>query len=153
MKDAYGGILNIVFIVAFFLIVEGVLGLIVGYTKAFKMKNIVISTIEEYEASGCFESGGDTACVSKIKERAGRIGYSPTKLNCSVSDSLENVDNLFCWQAIPVSGSKSFSGNRPTSYRVTTQVDITFPLIDKVLGFKFFQISGDTDVIEHQVER
>ena len=54
MRDAYGGIMNIVLLVTFFLIVEGVLGLIVGYTKAFKMKNIVISTVEEYEASGCF---------------------------------------------------------------------------------------------------
>ena len=52
MRDAYGGIMNIVLLVTFFLIVEGVLGLIVGYTKAFKMKNIVISTVEEYEASG-----------------------------------------------------------------------------------------------------
>ena len=56
MRDGFGGILNIVFIVIFLLIVEGVLGLVVNYTKAFKMKNNVISMIEQYEAAGCFEN-------------------------------------------------------------------------------------------------
>ena len=150
MRDAYGGIMNIVLLVTFFLIVEGVLGLIVGYTKAFKMKNIVISTVEEYEASGCFNDGEDTACISRIKERASRIGYRPTSLNCSEKENLDNIDNLLCYKPLKVK-TDNYSGNRPTSYRITTQVDITFPLIDKVLGFNFFQISGDTRVIEHQV--
>ncbi len=148
MKDAYGGILNIVFLVIFFLLVEGILGFIVGYTKAFKAKNLIISTIEEYEASGCFESK-DTACISKIKERAGKIGYRPTNLNCAKKAGVGNVEDLFCWEEVKVK-KDYFSGNKPSSYHITTQVDITFPLIDKVLGFSFFQISGDTKIIEHQ---
>lgn len=150
MKDAYGGILNIVFLVVFFLIVEGVLGLIVNYTKAFKMKNNVISTIEQYEGSGCFKNGGDTACVSKITERAKRIGYHPTSLNCP--NKYENINGLFCYRKTVIKNAKSkkLTGNKPSTYRIITQVDINFPLIDKVLGFNFFQVSGDTEIVEHQ---
>lgn len=148
MRDAYGGIMNIVFLVVFFVLVEGILGFIVGYTKAFKAKNLIISTIEEYEASGCFDSG-DTACISKIKERAELIGYRPTDLNCAKEGGVGNVEDLFCWKEVNVNKTH-YKGTKPSSYRITTQVDITFPLIDKVLKFSFFQISGDTRVIEHQ---
>ena len=46
MKDAFGGILNLVLIVVFLLLIEGILGLVVNYSKAFRMKNTVISAIE-----------------------------------------------------------------------------------------------------------
>ena len=49
MKEAYGGIFNIVFIVIFLVIAIGVLGLTFSYTKAFKMKNAVVGAMEEYE--------------------------------------------------------------------------------------------------------
>ena len=47
--------MNIVLIAFFLIIVEGILGLAVNYSKAFKMKNLVISTFEKYEAAGCVE--------------------------------------------------------------------------------------------------
>ena len=49
MKDAFGGILNLVFIVVFLLLVIGVLGLVVSYTKAFKMKNEIKPVIKEVD--------------------------------------------------------------------------------------------------------
>ena len=56
MRDAFGGIVNIVLVAIFLVIVSGILGLVVNYTKAFRMKNTVISAIEQYEgADGCFE--------------------------------------------------------------------------------------------------
>ena len=45
MKVAFGGILNLALVVVFLMIVSGVLGLTVSYTKAFNFKNYVISTI------------------------------------------------------------------------------------------------------------
>ena len=46
MKDAFGGILNLAFLAVFLLLVMGILGLIVNYTKAFRMKNFTIDYIE-----------------------------------------------------------------------------------------------------------
>ena len=56
MKDAFGGILNLVLIVVFLLLIEGILGLVVNYSKAFRMKNTVISAIERFRGYGCFSS-------------------------------------------------------------------------------------------------
>lgn len=140
MKDAYGGIVNLVFIIIFLVIVIGVLGLTVSYTKAFKMKDRVISVIEEYEGSGCEIDG--SACMNKIEKEAKAIAYSPPSLNCHGM----NVGNdLFCYSV------QKFDGNKKAIFTVVTQVDISFPIIDKIMGFRFFQVSGDTKTIELQV--
>ena len=64
MKEAYGGIFNLVFLVVFLVIVISLLGLTVSYTKAFKMKDRIIAVIEEYEGSGC--ENNDSACMKKF---------------------------------------------------------------------------------------
>ena len=79
MQEAFGGIINMFFISLFLLIVISILGLVVSYTKAFKMKNVIISHIENYEASGCFTKG--TACMTKIEDSARALGYG-AKINC-----------------------------------------------------------------------
>ena len=121
MRDGFGGILNIVFIVIFLLIVEGVLGLVVNYTKAFKMKNNVISMIEQYEAAGC-------------------------SLNCP--SGYDSVYDLFCYRGEIVKNTGNYTSSKPTIYNVVTQVDLTLPLISNILGFSIFQVSGDTEVVE-----
>lgn len=149
MKDAFGGILNIVLIAIFLIIVESILGLVVSYTKAFRMKNAIISTIEQYEASGCLGgSTTNTACLNKIHDRANGLGYSPTSLQCP--NGYESIEGIFCIDDIPVdeAAKKNFSSINPKVYRVITQVDVNFPLIDKIFGFNIFQVSGDTKIIE-----
>ena len=49
MRDAFGGIVNISMIVVFLVIVSGYLAFNVSYTKAFRVKNKIITTIEQYE--------------------------------------------------------------------------------------------------------
>lgn len=144
MRDAFGGILNIVLIALFLVIVEGVLGFTVNYTKAFKMKNIVISSIEEYEASGCFNTSGDTSCRNKIIEGAKNVGYSPSNLSCP--NLYTSIDNLFCYKANP----EGTSADGKTVYRVVTQVDINIPIIKNIMGLSFFQVTGDTRGIRLQ---
>lgn len=150
MKDAFGGILNIVLIALFLIIVEGILGFVVNYTKAFKMKNSVISAIEQYEAVGCVNTDkASTACRDKIVESAKSIGYSPSNLNCP--NGYQKIDSLFCVSAGEISKNKGkdwYSSSKPTTYRVVTQVDINIPIINKIMGLSFFQVSGDTRVIE-----
>ena len=122
MQDAYGGILNLVIIVMFLLIVMGTLGLVVSYTKAFKMKNIVISNFERYEDANC-------------------IAYAPGKsINCH--DLTKSDTGLFCY------GMEPSANGDGVVYTVITQVDITFPIIDKIAGFRIFQVSGKTRVIK-----
>ena len=138
MKDAFGGILNLVLISVFLLIVIGVLGLVTTYTKAFKMKNIVITSIEQYEGTCCDTNKGgkcasSSACVSKIRQEAQALGYSPVSLNCP-SDYSNN--ELYCIKEVNKGGSHYFS--------VIVQADVHFPIVSNILGFRMFQVSGDT---------
>lgn len=146
MKEAFGGIINIVFISIFLVIVIGVLGLVVSYTKAFRMKNAIISVIEEYEGSGCYPeiSGGtkDSACRRKIKEQAESLKYNPVALNCSGTD-LYKADDVYCYSMEKKSGDTAV-------FRVITQVDIGFPIVEDIMGMRFFQVTGDTKIIKLQ---
>lgn len=151
MQEAFGGILNLVLIAIFLVIVEGVLALGVSYTKAFKMKNIVISTIEEYETSGCFSSNLSTPCNQRIKERAEAIGYISPNLHCP-DEGINGKQwaaygpegRQFC--AIEIKSNKSAKNFR--TYRVLTQVDVDLIIIRDIFSFSFFQIKGDTRIIQ-----
>lgn len=153
MKDAFGGVMNIMLITAFLVIVSGILGFIVCYSKAFRMKNIVISNIERYEGSAsCFNLSSNSACSNRIMQFAKSIGYSPGNLNCNVTteDGLqytkveyEDGVGVFCY----VKKNGTNQDKNHTIYSVITQVDIDIPIIDKIMGMHFFQIKGDTRVI------
>lgn len=152
MKEAFGGIVNLVFIVVFLLVMMGLLGLVVSYSKAFKMKNIIISTIEEYDGYGCGTSSGITkensACLSKIKNEASNLGYNPVVNRCS-SSGYYDAFGLYCFN---VSNPKDSSGNTdPTKevYHIELNVDVNFPLMSDILGMSVFKINGDTRIISH----
>lgn len=136
MKDAFGGVLSLVLITIFLVIVSGVLGLVVNYSKAFRMKNFIITTIEQYDgASGCFGKGtGETACEDKIRKHASDLGYypDPSALNCP--DGYEKAFDLYCYYENP----------NKYNYTVITQVDINIPIINKIAGIEIFQVHGDT---------
>ena len=141
MKDAFGGIVNIVLVAIFLVIISGILGLIVNYTKAFRMKNTVISTVEEYEgACGCFSNTGSNGCREKIEEKAKSFGYHPTELHCP-SDYTEGY-GLFCYKQVESDSKNNYI------YTVITQVDINIPIINKMMGLSIFQVHGDTRAIK-----
>lgn len=144
MQDAFGGIMNLFLIALFLVIVEGVLGFTVNYTKAFKMKNIVISAIEEYEGIRCVNANSsintNSACRNKIVEGAMQIGYSPS-INISCPRDFINNDNLFCSKEVTSKSGDSI-------YRIVTQVDVNIPIIRNIMGLSFFQVSGDTRIIK-----
>ncbi|MBO7079365.1 MAG: hypothetical protein J6W64_06100 [Bacilli bacterium] len=142
MKDAFGGIVNIVLVAIFLVIVSGILGVVVNYTKAFRMKNVVISTIEQYEgAEGCFGNTSATGCQEKIQEKAKSFGYYPTELRCSELDGYKSAYNLFCYKRVDSDSGKNYV------FTVITQVDINIPIINKLMGLSIFQVHGDTRAI------
>lgn len=148
MKDAFGGILNIAFIAVFLVLVSGILGLTVSYTKAFRMKNVVISSIENFEGTNCFGSdGADSDCQNRIRAAAKKMGYAPTDLNCPTGKGSDSgkVDNLFCYTATRKGST--------VIYSITTQVDINIPIINKILGLEIFQVHGDTKSIKVRVNK
>lgn len=165
MKDAFGGIFTLGFIAIFLVIVIGVLGFVVSYTKAFRMKNEVIYAIERYEGA-CCGGGSETSlfpslsgrctnpqrseCRSTIAKKARDLGYNPVSLNCPTGYAKATYDNkeLFCYK---INTTKSSSSDDVrVYYSIITQVDINFPIVENMLGFHIFQVSGDTHEIRLQ---
>ena len=146
MKEAYGGISNLVFIAVFLTIVMGALGLTVSYTKAFHMKNAIIRAIENHEGAGCFpeqdgKGSASSPCRQEIVNAAKRYTYSPAGLQCNGSGWYK-ASGLFCYKKM--SQEKASGNNVKVVYRVITQIDLQFPIIEKITGFRIFQVSGDT---------
>jgi hypothetical protein len=136
MRESFSGIVNIFFIAIFLVIISGILALIVSYTKAFKMKNIIISTIEQYEGSGC--TNDSSYCYKKIQERAKNYRYNVGNLKCP--NDFSKVGNLYCIKETHNKDNKYF-------YTVITRVDFYFPVISDFFSFNFFETSGDTQEI------
>ena len=162
MKDAFGGILNIVFVAVFLVVVSGILGFIVSYTKAFKMKDSVISTIENFEGSGCYPSTSSgsgnivtgTACANEVLNSAKRLAYSPSSLKkCPTGFYAISGDGGILACVMMDKKTKSIGKRDNVSvatFTVITQVDIDFPIVDKIMGMRVFQVSGDTRTVELQ---
>lgn len=144
MKDAYSGIMDVVFIAVFLVIISGILGFIIIYQRAFRVKNNVIATIEQYEgAMGCGlepdYTQKDTQCIKRIKENAKTVGYTgDSNLNCPQGYN-KHSSGIFCY--------KSDEMNEKDYYHIVVKLDIQIPIINR-LGFSFFQVTGDTRTIE-----
>lgn len=137
MRDAIGGVVNISFIAVFMIIVSGYLAFSVSYNKAFKVKNKIISVLEQYEYY-------NTTSKGLIDEYLKNIGYNAE--NPKVSDSSYICEKGYCikW----VQDEKDSTGLPRGHYRVLTAVYIDVPIFNKFLPFMtFLQTSGDTKTI------
>ena len=149
MQEAFGGLLNVFLLALFLTIVSGILAISVNYIKAFRMKNYIISTVEKYEGSSCFQDQR-TACSDEIVSSANKIGYGGSGLSCP-NDYSSDVNGLYCYRLNRrpnTSSGKLCLSEGKCTYSIITQVDFDFPVINKILSFDFFQVHGDTRVIE-----
>ena len=147
MRDAYGGILNIVIVVVFLVIISGYLAFNVNYTKAFRLKNEIISTLEEYEGAG-FDSispGCTRALCTKINSYASAIGYNVSKIN-KPDENWRCDDSVgYCVGKFTVpSDTEGVNEQSNVYFRVITQINIDIPIINNIMGLRIFQVSGST---------
>ncbi len=139
MQDAFGGLLSMGIIIFFLVLVSGILGFTYSYAKAFRMKDYVISTFEQYDALGCtdgIDTSDDTACKNLIRQKANQLAYN-TNMSCRVSEGEEKgINGLFCYKRKDINGR--------LIYEITTQVNIEIPIINNLFGLKIFQVHGST---------
>lgn len=141
MRDAFGGLMNIIIIVVFLVIVSGYLAFNVTYTKAFRVKNKIITTIEQYEGNCGNES---SACDKEILSYMKELGYSPeTTLNIEGYE----CKNGYCIKRIEPERSVNAVNDQEQKvyYKVVTAISIDIPIINKIMPqLKIFQVSGTT---------
>lgn len=152
MRDAFGGLVNIVIIVVFLLIVSGYLAFNVNYTKAFRVKNKAITAFEQYEGN-CTDVS--TVCYGKISEYMQSIGYNAadgfsSSFRCPVGAECGCVAGQYCYAKYDAFVSESEVPDRENMcyYQIVTQINIDIPILNRILpGLKVFQVAGDTKVI------
>lgn len=151
MRDAFGGIVNIAIIVTFLVIVSGYLAFNVNYTKAFRVKNKIITTIEQYEGNCSMVNG---ACDQSITNYMREIGYS-----IETGFTLDGYDicrNGYCIKKIDAATDDSESNlivdendAGKVYYKVVTVIYIDIPIINRIMPhLKIFQVTGTTKLIE-----
>lgn len=140
MRDAFGGIVNITTIVVFLVVVSGYLAFNVSYTKAFRIKNKIITAIEQYEGKcGYDDETGD--CTSAIQNEITNIGYHPKKFDNYEVTGCRTLhapgdDGRYYIGKCPANKASSGSEDDNTKYyyRVETAIDISIPIINDILA-------------------
>lgn len=154
MRESIGGGWLMSIVVLFIVLFSGYLAVSVNYSKAFKVKNYILSVIEQregYTTSNLtpseLETIGNPSSNINIKQSAQTeiyaylkdVGYFSDVINsnyCEDNDLGEYIAGGFCLKRI-CTGTGNY-------YKATTFLRIEFPVIDFV--FKV-PISGETKVI------
>ena len=134
MREAFGGTWILGFVVLFIVLFSGYLAVSVNYTKAFKVKNRIISIIEENEGyTSSNYSNMDTESISTLQNSNSTedkiyaflrdIGYATTEVSssrCTNNDS-EYKTGGYCLATIETS--------QGTYYRVTSFIKLEIPIV------------------------
>lgn len=161
MRDSSGGVVVLAIIVVFITFVSAYMAFNVNYTKAFRMKNKIIDTIEKYDG----KCGAKSSCRNEITKYSKDIGYNPYNIkSCPKIDGskrvsgVEIVDKKYCmYEFKVVSDGNAYcikknaggtciqtdTGNR-YYYRIMTVIDIKIPVIQNILGLNLMSVTGDT---------
>lgn len=152
MRDAFGGITSLAIIVVFLVLVSGYLAFNVNYTKAFRVKNKIVSMFEQYEGN-CGLGASSVSCDQIIKEYINNIGYSvptgtldPNSIFDCPSCEKECLDIGYCWMKVDVTTASDMEDK--AYYKIATRIQMDIPIINKIMpSLKIFQITGDTRTI------
>ena len=157
MSDSIGGTYIVGIIVLFIIIASGYMAFNANYTKAFRMKDKLI-TVYERNNGTC-----DRNCIGEIVEYAESIGYTGvTNLNCPAGyypgpDGYTAANALYCFKKTTtyegnIKGATAGIGNdgivhdrqNVCYYSFVTKINIRIPVVDNVFDLKLFKIMGDT---------
>lgn len=146
MRDAIGSTIMVTIIIAFIVIVSSYLAYNVNYTKAFRMKNKIISIYEDYKGN-C-----TSQCETEIFNYSRDLGYNPAELNCSSTYVKRPSGNpLYCERRITVNTVADDPDNKVVGdkigthyYNIVTRINISIPLFDNIFNFGFLYVAGDT---------
>ena len=141
MRDAFGLLMNMLIIVVFLVLVSGYLAFNVNYTKAFRVKNKIITTIEQYEGA-CEPGNPSNKCNQVIKDYMKSVGYNAGSLNI---EGYECNDSYCIKRMEAETDTENVDLKKKVYYQVTTAIVIDIPIINKIMPqLSIFQVSGTT---------
>lgn len=147
MRDGIGSVVIITIIIVFIVCASSYLAYNVNYTKAFRMKNKIISIYEDYNGVCTAE------CEDEIFQYSRELGYQPASMDCNDYEAKPTDNPLYCVKKVQVYSEAS---KRPAAdkivndkigthyYKIVTRININIPIFDNIFGMQFLYVNGDT---------
>ncbi len=161
MRDAFGGAFMIKLFLVFIIIYVGFTAIALNYAKAFKVKNLVVSYIEDNEISDFMNlpAAQDADFVAYIdREIVNKLGYIYQNNSCVNSENVKCYDAGIKIERIkPPAGQSNKLG---VYYKVSTYFGFQMPFFDRILAINgsdngenvigTWEISGETRTIAYE---
>ena len=150
MREAIGGTWLTQLIILFMLIFVAFLALSLNYTKAFKIKNEVLTIIEKYEGLTDTEKGSIAIINNYLKSN----GYSIMKTcpkgsygvgnlsSSSIKEIGENDRNKYYYCVTKIKSSSSNTKDK-VYYKVTLFLNFNLPVVGDLFTFDVNGTTGD----------
>lgn len=144
MREALGGYFNLTILFAFILLVSGFISLAVNYTKAYRVKNNVLTYLEKYEGNPNNEE-----MLDYIDSYIKSVGYGASSSSLRAArdqgftcQTYKGHDQGWCYK------TRTSAGNDRFTLDMVVFVSLDIPIINKIFAnFKFFWLNGTTSSI------
>lgn len=167
MREAIGSSLLLNIALVFIGVISMILVSSIAYSKAYKAKNQIISTIDDYNGVCNFMKGD--SCFDEIERKLSDMGYSSniskgcdtkygTPVYGNVTGSVAPLDgHVYCIYKYTLCDSTTNSSgiscpegsHEKTYYKVITFMHFDIPLIGQFLEF---EVSGETQAYYNRLE-
>lgn len=162
MRDAFGGAFMIKIFLVFIFIYICLTAMSLNYAKAFKVKNAVISYLEENEIYDIRNiNAEDMMTMNEYfeKELVGKRGYNVSEYSVCENISYDEDEKIYCHPSgIVIEQSKKVSNTEGIYYTVSTYVSWGVPFLNNLLRLNgnnqekntitgLWKISGETRLI------
>ncbi len=147
MRDAIGQVFVLQIILAFVLLINGYMAYSVNYTRAFRVKNQIVTLIEQYEGPYNEE------VIDKINTYINQMTYDVN--NQQMVNFINDNNgaecpgyNGWCYVEHDVSVTSGDGERNGKYYTIVTFVNIDIPVVNEILGLgNFLQVVGETRTI------
>ena len=137
MREAIGGSWIFTIVIVFIVLFSGYLAVSVNYSKAFKVKNSIITIIEHNE-------GLNSSAQSEIESYLSSAGYFVYS-SCSSDEKGYSPNNMNTGYKYCISKRESGENNlKKTYYRVRVFFRLDLPVIG---GLFVFPVTGETKAV------
>ncbi len=149
MRDALGGYFNLTILIFFIIMVTALIALALNYTRAYRVKDHIITYIEKYEGN-MEENGKKDGMYSHINDYIKSVGYVASR---TAMDNLDNKqfrgDTYTCvrdqgWCYSKSTPQENERGEEEFHVNVVVFVNSHLPFINQLFSNQFFWMKGTT---------
>ena len=143
MRDAFGGVFTMNFLLVFIFIYIAFVAVSLNYARAFRLKNAVIDFVEQNEIKNLedyFGTGGHTSdSLTKLDNLLEKYSYHKTcdSLGYTEGETIEDTD-AYCYKGVVFNPKKSElikgTNSKIVYYQVITYADWELGALNKLLA-------------------